>query len=56
MADYEKMYYHLAGQVAKAIDLLTAASRDTEEIYINCDHESTFNDHPKQAQETGDLL
>lgn len=37
MADYKKMYLHMAREVAKATEILIAAQKECEEIYIESD-------------------
>ena len=57
MPDYKAMYYHLAGQMSIAIEVLEGlvaiterlkkAQQTTEEMFINCTDEDS-DDHPEE--------
>ena len=54
MADYRKMYYQLAGQVSRAIELLIQAEQEAEETYMSWNDEivlTSVADQPEKSQE-----
>ena len=44
MADYKEMYLTMAREVEKAVDILIAAQRKCEDIYINAEDTDDEND------------
>ena len=54
LPNYERMYFRLAARVADAIDLLVAAQRECEDLYI-ADGDSDA-EAPRIAEQTAAML
>lgn len=51
LADYKTMYYQLAAKIADAIELLTAAQQEGEDLFIEFNAQSEICFLHKEAQE-----
>ena len=56
MPDYEKLYFRLAARVADAIDLLIAAQRECEDLYVSGTHNIDGGEVPAVATRLAERL